>query len=115
MPAGFKAWVMVRAERLDPDLLLAALKAGDFYSSQGPLIHDIQVGNDGRSLHVVNSPAVSVFVTGRPDIISLTAKHGPQITHSTFPISAYRGSYVRVTVVDRAGLRAWSNPIWLNS
>ena len=39
------AWVQVRAESLDPAAILAALKAGDFYSSQGPQIHDISVEN----------------------------------------------------------------------
>ena len=29
-------WTMVKAERLDPDAILAALKAGHFYASTGP-------------------------------------------------------------------------------
>lgn len=112
-PAGFKAWVWVRAERLDPDLLVTALRAGDFYTSQGPQIHDLVVDEDQSTLHVVSSPARSVFATGRPDYFS-QSRNGSHLTHTTFSVQAYRGSYVRVTVVDRAGLRAWSNPIWLD-
>lgn len=112
-PAGFRAWVMVRAERLEPDLLLEALKVGDFYSSQGPVIHDLVVDEGQSTLHVVSSPARSVFATGRPDYFS-QSRNGSQLTHTTFSIRAYRGSYVRVTIVDHAGLRAWSNPIWLD-
>src|SRR5207302_1437804 len=41
-------WVNVRSETLDPDALLAALKAGDFYSSTGPQIHDIQLSAGER-------------------------------------------------------------------
>jgi hypothetical protein len=36
-------WVQVRAEALEPEALLAALKAGRYYSSQGPEIHEIRV------------------------------------------------------------------------
>ena len=36
-------WVMVKAEENEPAALLAALKAGHFYSSQGPLIHAAEV------------------------------------------------------------------------
>ena len=42
-PDAGGGWVMVKAQALEPGLLLAALKRGDFYSSQGPEIHDIAV------------------------------------------------------------------------
>ncbi len=113
LPAGFGTWVWVRAAALEPKGLVEALKAGDFYTSQGPMIHDIRVSEDRTTIQVVNSPAVSVFVTGRPDTMAYGSKHAAQVTHSTFPIGKYAGSYVRVTVVDSAGKRAWSNPIWL--
>ena len=45
-PDAGGGWVMVKAEALEPELLLAALKRGDFYSSQGPEIHDIAVGGE---------------------------------------------------------------------
>ena len=93
---------------------MEALKAGDFYTSQGPVIHDIRVSEDRTTIRVVNSPAVSVYVTGRPDAMAYGSKHAAQVTHSTFPIGKHAGSYVRVTVVDAAGKRAWSNPIWLD-
>ena len=37
------AWVEVRAERLEPDPLLQALKAGAYYSTQGPRIDEVGV------------------------------------------------------------------------
>ena len=40
---GFGGWMMVKAEDNQPEALLAAMKAGDFYSSQGPLIHAFAV------------------------------------------------------------------------
>jgi hypothetical protein len=40
---AFGGYVMVKSETLDPEALLDALKAGEFYSSQGPRIHDIEI------------------------------------------------------------------------
>ena len=45
-PDAGGGWVMVKAERLEPELLLEALKRGDYYSSQGPEIHDISINGE---------------------------------------------------------------------
>lgn len=113
-PAGFAAWVWVHADRLDPDLLVESLKAGDYYTSQGPRIHDISLNEDRTELSVVCSPAVSVFVTGNPANFTFGANHAKHITRSSFPVAGHHGSYCRVTVLDAAGRRAWTNPIWLD-
>ena len=104
------AWVQVRAERLDSDALVHALKSGDFYSSQGPEIHDIAV-RDQRVV-ISCSPATSVFVTGRAQLSQNL--HGAGITHCDFSLRKFAGSYFRVTVIDDAGRRAWTNPVWLD-
>lgn len=56
------AWVQVRAESLDPEALLKALKAGAFYSTTGPLIDDVFV--EDREVTVRCSPASTVSLTG---------------------------------------------------
>ena len=43
-PDAFGAWVQVRSEALEPGAILAALKAGHYYSSQGPEIREVAVG-----------------------------------------------------------------------
>ncbi len=55
---GFGGWVMVKAESNEPEALLAALKAGHFYSSQGPRLDDFRVA--GGEAHVECSPVVNV-------------------------------------------------------
>ncbi|HVC32039.1 MAG TPA: CehA/McbA family metallohydrolase [Chloroflexota bacterium] len=104
------AWVQVRAESLDPDALLAAIKGGRFYASQGPEIHHVAI--DGDRLRVSCSPASSVFVSGRGP----GARHETRdsLTECQFPLGPFAGSYCRVTVIDAAGKRAWTNPIWLS-
>lgn len=109
-PPGCAAWVQVRAESLDPTALLTALKTGDYYSSTGPELHDIRV--DADHLTVACSPASRIIVTG-----GLPGKQvvtGDGLTSGRLPLAMFaRSPYVRVTVVDATGGRAWSNPIWL--
>ncbi len=104
------AWVQVRAEDLDPDLIVQALKAGDFYSSQGPEIHDVAIEN--QHVAISCSPATSVYVTGRAQ--RSQPVYGAGITDCRVSLARFTGSYFRVTVVDDAGRRAWSNPVWLD-
>ena len=49
-PDHFGGWVMVKALENTPEALLAALKAGDFYSSQGPELRGIDIGKDRKSV-----------------------------------------------------------------
>lgn len=109
-PDQFQAWVQVRAAALDPEALLAALKAGHFYASQGPELHDIAIASN--TLRVTCSPAAAVFVSGLGP--RSLAQRGAQLTVCDFPLDRFAGGYCRVTVRDAAGKRAWSNPIWLD-
>ena len=109
MPDWRAAWVQVKAERLDPADLVAALKAGHYYSSQGPEIRDVRI--EGDTLRVECSPARGIFVSGRG--AKYASALGQGLTHAELPIARYRGGFCRVTVLDHGGKRAWSNPIWL--
>ncbi|SMX44981.1 PHP domain-containing protein [Actibacterium lipolyticum] len=110
-PDHFGGWVMVKAEKNDPDALLSALKAGTFYSSQGPEIRDIRV--NGRFIEVECSAAAAVIVQGHGT--AAQAQHGNSMTSAAIALDRFANSpWLRVTVTDRAGKRAWSNPIWLD-
>jgi hypothetical protein len=104
-------WTMVKSETLDPDALLAALKAGDYYSSTGPVIHDLVV-EPGRRLHVRCSPANRVFLLGGPARYQAIGEQG--ITEAEFDLSSWGQPYARVVVRDDAGRKAWTNPIWFD-
>jgi hypothetical protein len=108
-PDHFGAWVMVKAEENDPDALLAALKAGHYYSSTGPEIRRVELTDAGVAVEC--SAAASVIVSGRGT--ASRAIHGLSMTRAVMPLDRFRGcDWLRVTVVDAAGRRAWSNPIW---
>lgn len=108
-PDHFGGWVMVKAEENTPEALLAALKAGAFYSSQGPQLHDVIIEDD--RVIIESSAVVSAMVQGAGT--AAKAVHGTSMTRSAVPLARFDGSpWLRVTVVDAAGRRAWSNPVF---
>ena len=107
---AFGGWINVHAESLDPDALLDSMKAGRYYSSQGPEIKDIRIENGEISVEC--SPVSNISLQGR----GARAKYlsGDGIEKATFPTDRFEDAYVRVTVRDASGKRAWSNPIWFD-
>lgn len=107
-PDHFGGWVMVKAEANDPDLLLEALKRGDFYASTGPELRGVDVTED--AVIVTCSAASCVTVQGHGSVAP--AVHGASMTRAVIARNRLRNSpWIRVTVIDAAGKRAWSNPI----
>ncbi|HEV2529152.1 MAG TPA: CehA/McbA family metallohydrolase [Thermomicrobiales bacterium] len=113
-PDHFGGWVMVRAAELTPEALVEALKDGQFYSSQGPTIEDVSV--DDENITIRCSPAASIHAAGEPPLNRFVhAEPGETITEATFPVQHFGGRSCRLTVVDREGRRAWTNPFWLDA
>ena len=112
-PDRFGGWVQVRAETLDPAALLAALKAGHYYSSQGPTIEDVSL-DDGR-LAMSCSPAAAIYVGGPGQLCRwVRDESGTGLTSASFPLAPFLGAYCRITILAATGQRAWTNPIWLD-
>jgi hypothetical protein len=108
----FGGWVMVRAESLEPEALVEALKAGAYYSTQGPEIHGISV--QGEEITIECSPARDIMVVGRAS--AGIAVHGAAMRSARLPLEKFRaGGHFRVVVTDEVGRRAWSNPVWLDA
>ena len=115
-PDHFGGWVQVKSESLDPDDLLRALKNGDYYSSQGPLLQSIEL--QGKEIAIACSPVDTITVvcgTSRTMV-----RTGKAITDASFDLAKLEKGWLlkkqspwfRVTVIDHSGKRAWSNPIW---
>jgi hypothetical protein len=104
---AFGGWVMVKAETLTPESILAALKAGNFYASQGPELHHIAV--EAGSLQIACSAVDRITVLG-PRARSRTLS-GRSMTSANLPIDDFAGDWLRVVAIDSAGKRAWSNAI----
>jgi len=109
-PDHFGGWVMVKAEANEPEALLSALKAGHFYSSQGPELRDVRI--EGGKLIVECSAVSSIVALGWGT--GAKAVHGHSMTRGEVSLDRLNNSpWIRAAVIDAAGKRAWSNPIWL--
>lgn len=105
----FGGWVMVRAEENAPEALLAALKAGHHYSTTGPELRGIHW--EGGRVTVECSAAQAVIVQGQGS--ATAGAFGSSMTRAEVGLDRLAESpWMRVTVIDRAGKRAWSNPVW---
>ena len=111
-PDWCKNWVMVRSESLDPASLLAALHAGHFYASQGPEILEVTPLAGGAKLAVRTSPVRAMRLTGRGAGAAVVTEDA-DFTTAELSLEGVNGPYARLTVTDRDGLRAWTNPIRL--
>ncbi len=107
---GFGGWVQVKAASLTADALVCALKAGQFYASQGPEFRKVEIIND--TIRITCSPVQQVVVSGlgakyqRFHDVSMIEAEAKLPARETTP-------YLRITIVDADGRSAWTNPIWL--
>jgi hypothetical protein len=116
-PDHFGGWVHVKSESLEPAALLEALKAGHHYSSQGPLFHDIRL--NGNHIEIETSPVDTITVVCGNS--RSCVRNGRAISSASFDLSTLQNGWLlerpspwfRVTAIDNAGKRAWSNPVWL--
>lgn len=102
-------WVRVNAAR-DVDSILAALKAGEFYSSCGPEIYDFYV-EDGKAV-VKCSPVDRVRFHYAYLPTRIRDGEGELIEGAECEIPDFC-TYIRAVVVDEEGRKAWTNPIFL--
>ena len=105
-----RGWVHVKAASLTPESLLAGLKNGHYYSSTGPQLHNVEV-IDRERVVIECSPAVQILVSGAAPRVLRVNGHG--LTAAEFDISEFETPWLRVTVRDEFGRRAWTNPLWL--
>ena len=106
-----RGWVCVKAEALEPDALLRALKAGHYYSSTGAQLHNVELQGQDKLL-VECSPATAIYLSGdRAGVVGRAS--GAWLTEAEFDLSEVTSRWLRVTVRDEAGGRAWTNPLWL--
>ncbi|MCY3832825.1 MAG: phosphotransferase [Chloroflexi bacterium] len=106
-----RGWVQVKADALSPAALLRALKAGHYYSSTGAQLHNVEFQPRDK-LAVECSPATHIYLSGsRAGVVGRVS--GAGLTEAEFDLREADSRWLRVTVRDEAGGRAWTNPLWL--
>ena len=108
-PDYFGGWVMVKSNGNSPDAILKSLKEGAFYSSQGPDLVDIEI--EASSVEVHSTPVSTVIIQGQGS--AYVVQHGKSLVSTQLSLERLKKSpWLRVTIIDHNGKRAWSNPIW---
>jgi len=106
----FGGWINVRAESLDPESILAAMKAGQYYASTGATIHSVEVTD--TSIIVETEPAVGIMLGGAGIVRQYV--RGNDLTRAEFTRSMFESGFFRVIVVCADNRKAWSSPVWLD-
>jgi len=105
-------WIMVKARNRSPDAILAAIRNGNFYSSQGPEFKSITVSR--REIKIACSPVMRInFITNRSGGCSIFAA-APKMREAVWTVPK-GNTYVRIELVSVFGKIAWSNPIYLGA
>ncbi|MAU96013.1 MAG: phosphotransferase [Fulvimarina sp.] len=110
IPDAGGGWMMVKAETNRPDDLLAAMKDGLYYSSQGPAIGAIETAGD--TLLVRTSAARMISLVGRGSRAETAYAEDGSLVSAELSLKRVAGDWCRVVVCDGDGKLAWSNPIF---
>ena len=110
---------MVKSESLEPESLLGALKAGEFYSTQGPRIHSVDLTS--KEVRVECSPVHTIaLVSGASAAVSRVGRGLIQATIEFAEVAKWawrdppRVKWFRIVAIDGPRRRAWTNPIWVD-
>jgi hypothetical protein len=106
-----RSWVMIKSKKLTPKAVMAALKAGCFYSSAGPTIEDFRIENN--TVYLRCSPAKEIRLLGNSCRGKKIRANGSELlTKFEEKIPDNSGlRYVRAEIVDANDRCAWTNPI----
>jgi len=106
------AWIMVRAKSLTPLDLIPRIIEGCFYSSMGPVIKDIKIGDEGITIET--SPVKTISFVSTPSLGDRFTAEDEPLTRITYP-GREGENYVRIEITDHKGRSAWSNPIYMQN
>ena len=115
-------WLMVRAARLSVGDIIKAVRAGDFYATQGPEIKRLDLVLAARSAPLTEgrgtvslecSPCRKVvFYADRWLGAVVEAGGGDEVvTQASYRLTG-KETYVRAVCTDHGGRKAWSQPVF---
>jgi len=107
---SFGGFIMVNSNSLQYKDVMDALRSGDFYSSQGPEIHEISIENNDLSVKCSNAGLIVVYTDSRKCYI----KRGEAMKEAEFQLTG-QDEYIRVMIRGEGNKDANSNAFWLRS
>lgn len=111
-------WIIVGAPELSESCILGALREGNFYSSTGPLFHNIYCTID--EVHVATSPVQCVRLVAHNGQCKtrFESKGATLFTEAHFELDkTFRSNApilsLRLEIEDGLGRRAWTNTLFI--
>jgi len=103
-------WIMVRAEDLTPQAIMAAMEMGDFYASVGVVLKDIQITDKDYRVEIepYRDNAYTTFFIGKDGKV-LKEAYGKTAVYT------FKGDelYVRARIFESSGKFACTQPVFL--
>ena len=107
-----RAWIVVRAPALTRENILAALNAGEFYASTGISLRDVRSTRTSMTVEIQTTPEdpkrYQVIFVGKEGRTLAVVRSSP----ATYRFTGSEG-YVRARIEDSSGLRAWTQPTFI--
>jgi hypothetical protein len=113
VPAENGGWIVVNAPELNRGAIMASIRKGNFYSSNGPEFKLISIEQGNRIL-VETSPVIYIRLIssgGNVKYIGTSNKEIMTKMHFRLPDE---WKYARLEIEDAVGKKAWSNPLLTN-
>ena len=118
-PTPGKGWIVIQAPALTVPALTGALRAGRFYASTGVALEHYSANSEGISMQIAPTaewspalPSSSLYVT------RFVGENGKVLAeeNGVSPQYRFKGTerYVRATITDSDGRRAWTQPVFLD-
>jgi hypothetical protein len=118
-PTPGKGWVVVRADTLSEAAVKHALLTGNFYASTGVELRSVKADKRRVEIQIENLPQIVPHMVPDPGFkTAFIGKNGRVLKEAYGRAVTYdvRGDevYVRATIVDSDGRKAWTQPVFLD-
>ena len=103
------AWTCLKMKSLSKSSVLSAIRAGACYASTGPEIRDFRVTAETVEVRCSSCAAITLLGPAGKKSVRKAPPTGRGIRVHSIPKPDW--AFVRAVVTDRAGNKAWTNPV----
>ena len=107
-----RGWIMVRSESSEESAIIKAMKLGEFYSSSGVELSELETDQKGIHVKVIEEDDFMYrirFIGSGGRTLRETGVHD-----ATYEFQGDEG-YVRAEIVDSDGAKAWVQPVFVKN
>jgi hypothetical protein len=105
-PGGY---LMVKAPALTRQDIVAALIAGNYYSTMGPVFASVEFNGDHVTVHTSAVQHILFRCDGSNGRV-VHAPAGGTLSSASFDLNAEKWHFLRIEITDEHGRKAWTNP-----